>query len=182
MPFQERLKIQSSVVLGTQLAVREINEAGGILGSKLELLLLDNQSTPIGSHLAAETAARSEVTAIIGSVWSSHSLAIANVAEKHKIPMISPISTVPSLTSIGDHIFRVCYDDNFQGRVAAEFAFKEQKARSALIFVDIASDFSLTCSSFQTDFSIIGSTTVKEIEYKSGQPDYQSQIRQALGE
>ena len=171
----------SSVVLGTQLAVREINKTGGILGTKFELLLLDNQSTPIGSHLAAETAAGAEVTAIIGSVWSSHSLAIANVAEKHKIPMISPNSTIPSLTSIGDHIFRVCYDDNFQGRVAAEFAFKKQKAKTALVFVDIASDFSLNLATiFERTFRSFGGTTFMEIEYKSGQPDYQSQIRQAL--
>ncbi len=171
----------SSVVLGALLAVREINEGGGVLGKKLELLLLDNQSTPIGSHLAAQTAARAEVTAIVGSVWSSHSLAIASVAEEYKIPMISPNSTIPSLTSIGDHIFRVCYDDNFQGRVIAEFAYKEQKASTALVFVDIASDFSLNLAAiFERTFRSLGGIIVKEIEYKSGQQDYQPQIQQAL--
>ena len=141
-------KSNKPCVLGVQLAVQEINIKGGVLGKKLELLLLDNNSTPIGSYLAAEKAAGAGVVAIIGSVWSSHSLAIAKVAEKHKIPMISPISTIPSLTSIGDHIFRVCYDDNFQGKMIAEFAFKELKARTALIFVDIASDFSLNITEY----------------------------------
>jgi branched-chain amino acid transport system substrate-binding protein len=168
-------------VLGVQLAVQEINLMGGVLGKKLELLLLDNDSTPIGSHVAAETAADAGVVAIIGSVWSSHSLAIAKVAEKHKIPMISPISTVPALTSIGDHIFRVCYDDNFQGKMIAEFAFKEQKARTALVFVDISSDFSLDIAGiFTKTFQSLGGEIVKEIEYKTGQVDFQPQIRQAL--
>ena len=160
----------SPVVLGAQLAVREINLEGGVLGKKLELLLLDNNSTPIGSYVAAETAANAEVVAIIGSVWSTHSLAIAKVAEEHKIPMISPISTIPSLTSIGDHIFRVCYDDNFQGKMIAQFAFNEQKARTALVFVDIASDFSLDIAEiFTRTFQSLGGKIVKEIEYKTGQ-------------
>ncbi len=175
------IKSNRSSVLGVQLAVQEINLAGGVLGKKLELLLLDNNSTPIGSHIAAETAAGAGVVAIIGSVWSSHSLAIAKVAEKHAIPMISPISTVPALTKIGDHIFRVCYDDNFQGKMIAEFVFKERMARTALVFVDIASDFSLDLSEiFTRSFQSLGGKIVKEIEYKTDQVDYQPQIRQAL--
>ncbi|MGB3212833.1 MAG: ABC transporter substrate-binding protein [Desulforhopalus sp.] len=168
-------------ILGVELAVREINEEGGVLGRNVELLLLDNNSTPIGSHIAAEKAAMADVTAIIGSVWSSHSLAIAKVAEKYKIPMISTNSTIPSLTTIGDHIFRVCYDDNFQGTVMAEFAFNELGARTALVFVDIASDFSLNLTEiFGRTFQLMGGKIVKEIEYKTGQADYLPQIREAL--
>lgn len=167
-------------VLGAQLAVQEINQAGGLLDQKLMLLLLDNNSTPIGSHMAAETAATAGVKAIIGSLWSSHSLAIAKVAEKHKIPMISPASTIPSLTAIGEHIFRLCYDDNFQGRMLAEFSFNDLGARKALVFVDIASDFSLNITDiFNHTFQSLGGQIVQEIEYKTGQADYRPQIREA---
>jgi len=172
----------NAAVLGTELAVREINLTGGVLGQPLELLLLDNSSSPIGSHLAAETAVRAKVTGIVGAVWSSHSLAIAKVAEKNQIPMISPISTIPSLTSIGDHIFRVCYDDNFQGKAIAEFAFKELKARTALVFVDLTSDFSLTLTDiFIRTFQGLGGRIVKEIEYKAREDDYIDQINEASG-
>lgn len=168
-------------ILGTKLAIREINQKGGLLGQQLELLVLDNKSSPIGSHVAAELAVRNGVTAIIGSVWSSHSLAIAKVAQKRNIPMISPISTTPSLTAVGDHIFRVCYDDNFQGEVIAEFAFQDLKARSALIFVDLASDFSLTLTDiFSRTFRNLGGQIVREIEYKAGDTSYLPQVRQAL--
>lgn len=170
-----------AAILGTELAVDEINRAGGVLGQQVELLLLDNNSSPIGSHLAAEHAVDAGVTAIIGSVWSSHSLAIAKVAEKNRIPMIATNSTTPSLTAIGDHIFRVCYDDNFQGGVLARFAFEELKARTALVFVDIASDFSLNLAEiFSRSFQSLGGKIVREIEYKTGNSDYLSQIKEAL--
>ena len=167
-------------VLGARLAVQEINQAGGLLGQEVVLLLLDNNSTPIGSHVSAETAAAAGVKSIIGSMWSSHSLATAKVAEKHKIPMISPASTIPSLTAIGEHIFRLCYDDNFQGRMLAEFSFRELGARRAQVFVDITSDFSLNIADiFSQNFQALGGDVVQEIEYKTGQADYRSQIQEA---
>lgn len=170
-------------VLGVQLAVEEINREGGVLGAPLALLLFDNESTPIGSHLAAEKAASAGVTAIIGASWSSHSLAIAKVAQERKIPMISPVSTIPSLTAIGEYIFRVCYTDTLQGVVLAQFAYRELQARSALVFVDISSDFSLNIAQiFETNFTDLGGTVSREIEYKAGQSDYSPQIKQALGE
>ncbi len=168
-------------ILGTKLAVREINQEGGLLGQQLELMILDNKSSPIGSHVAAELAVRSRVKAIIGSVWSSHSLTIAKVAEKNNIPMISPNSTVPSLTAIGDHIFRVCYDDTFQGKVIADFAFHDLEARKALIFIDLASDFSLTLADiFSRTFREHGGQIVGEIDYKAGDTSYLPQARRAL--
>lgn len=170
----------NSAVFGVRLAVDEINQAGGLLGHPLQLLLLDNQSTPIGSHLAAETADRQGVAAIVGASWSSHSLAIAKVAEKYRIPMVSPVSTIPSLTAVGDYIFRVCYTDNLQGATLARFAHEELQARSALLFVDIASDFSINIAQiFKDTFTALGGTVHPEIEYKTGQSDFSGQIRQA---
>jgi len=170
-------------VYGVQLAVAEINRQGGILGRPLELLLFDNESTPIGSHLAALKASQAGVRGIIGASWSSHSLAIAHVAQEKKIPMISPVSTIPSLTAIGDYIFRVCYTDSLQGALLAQFAAQELQARSALIFVDISSDFSLNIAQiFKNSFAALGGSVQREIEYKTGQSDYSQQIKQALAE
>jgi len=171
----------NSAVFGVRLAVEELNAAGGLIGRPIELLMLDNESTPIGSHLAAEAANRAGVAAIIGASWSSHSLAIAKVAEKHRIPMVSPISTIPSLTAIGDSIYRVCYTDTLQGATLARFAHQELQARSALLFVDISSDFSLNIAQiFKNTFTELGGAVRSEIEYKTGQTDFSRQIRQAL--
>jgi branched-chain amino acid transport system substrate-binding protein len=150
------------------------------LGQPVNLIVLDNMSTPIGSSLAANQAAAAGVRFIVGAAWSSHSLSIAKVAQSNRIPMISNYSTTPKLTRIGDYIFRICFTDDFQGHIMAEFARYELKARTAMVFVDLTSDYSLQLSSiFRQRFESIGGSVVAEIEYKARQKSYDSQIRQA---
>lgn len=168
-------------IYGAEIAVQEINNGGGLLGRPVELVLFDNKSTPIDSYLAAQEAARAGVVGIIGAIWSSHSLAIAKVAQAHAIPMISPNSTIPSLTRMGNYIFRVCFNDDFQGNVLARFGAKELHAKTAIIFIDITSDFSMALSkTFSRVFTALGGKVVVEIEYKTGQEEYGQQIREAL--
>ena len=83
-----------------------------------------------------------KVQAVIGEVASSNSLAAAPVAQEAKIPMISPSSTNPQVTEIGDYISRVCFIDPFQGSVMAKFAANTLKAKTAAIFGDVNSDYS----------------------------------------
>ncbi|MFH2092631.1 MAG: ABC transporter substrate-binding protein, partial [Pseudomonadota bacterium] len=117
----------------------------------------------------------------IGAQWSSHSLAIAHIAQKNKIPMISNYSTHPDLTAIGDYIFRACYTDDFQGKVMAEFASKELNASSAIVFVDLTSDYSLALSRiFRAHFESLGGTISTEIEYKAKDTDFSPVIKKAL--
>ncbi|MEJ2641303.1 MAG: ABC transporter substrate-binding protein [Desulfosarcinaceae bacterium] len=169
-----------SSVVGTRIAVDEINASGGLLGQPVNLIVLDNMSTPIGASLAANQAAAVDVNLIVGAAWSSHSLSIAEVAQSNRIPMISNLSTTPNLTRIGDYIFRVCFTDDFQGRIMAEFARYELEARKAMVFVDLTSDYSLQLSSiFRQHFESIGGSVVAEIEYKARQSSYAEQIHQA---
>lgn len=171
-----------SSVLGTRLAVDEINRSGGLLGHNLNLIFLDNMSTPIGASLAANQAAVAEVVGIIGAQWSSHSLAIAEVAQQNRIPMISNYSTHPKLTAIGEYIFRVCYNDNLQGKVMAEFARRDLNANTASVFVDLASDYSLALSKiFRSHFESLGGRVVREIEYKAKNENYDGLVEPAMG-
>ena len=95
--------------------------------------------------------------------------------------MISNVSSIPKLARIGDYIFRVCFTDNFQGRIMAEFARFDLSAQKAMIFVDLTSDYSLQLSSlFRRNFESLGGKIEAEIEYKSRQSSYQNQIDQAL--
>lgn len=152
---------------GVRTAVNEINEQGGVLGKKIKLSVFDNESTPIGSHLAAVKAADAGVAAIVGAEWSSHSIAAAKVAQSRRIPMILNISTLPSLTKIGDCIFRVCFTDDFLGNVMAEFAYNILKARTAVVFVDLTSDYSMGLTEvFRKRFEALGGRILLELEYK----------------
>lgn len=131
-----------------QLAVEEINHTGGILGRPIQLILLDNQSTPIGSRVAAEEAVRLKATAVVGAHWSSHSLAMAPVLQQAGIPMISPGSTNPEVTRIGSYIFRACFLDSFQGVAMAAFAYQDLKARTAAVVRNIDEAYSVMLAGY----------------------------------
>lgn len=162
------LAAQSNIhsIKGVREAVREINTMGGVLKRRLELVELDNRSSPIGSKVAAEKAADLGVIAIIGADWSSHTLAIAPVAQARKIPLITNISTHEQITRAGDYIFRVCYTDSQQGRAVASFARDGLKADTAVMLVDLTSDYSLSLSNeFKSQFEALGGKIVLRLAY-----------------
>ncbi len=167
-------------VKGVRLAVDSLNQSGGVLGRQVKLHLIDNQSTPIGAHIAAESAVATGAVGIVGAAWSSYSLAIAKVAQKRGIPMISSYSTHPQVTRIGDYIFRVCFVDTFVGQVMARFAYEDLHARTAVIFIDLTSDYSIGLSKiFIENFRKLGGTVLHEIAYKKKFLELNDQIRQA---
>jgi len=132
------------MVQGAKIAVDEINRQGGLLGRPVELIFIDNKNTALGSKFAAMEAVKLQVTGVIGAAWSSHSLAMAPVLQNAKIPMITPGSTNPQVTRIGDYIFRVCFTDELQGKIIAKFALKDLKARTAVVMQNINEQYSLT--------------------------------------
>lgn len=166
---------------GVGYAVDEINRQGGVLGRKINLLVYDNQSTPIGSTVAAKRAAEANVVGIVGSDWSSHSIAVAKVAQKVGIPMISSYSTNPEVTKIGDYIFRVCFTDDFQGKIIARFARQDLNINTAVIFVDVTSDYSIKLSEiFRKNFEQLGGRVLLELEYKIRQQQFDEEIKKAV--
>jgi len=166
---------------GAGYAVDEINRQGGVLGKKINLLVFDNQSTPIGSTIAAKKAAAANVVAIVGPDWSSHAIAVARVAQDNGIPMISSLSTNPEVTKIGDYIFRACFTDDFQGKVIARFARQDINAATAVIFVDVTSDYSLKLSEiFRKHFEKLGGRIVLELEYKLKQQLFDKDVKKAV--
>jgi branched-chain amino acid transport system substrate-binding protein len=166
---------------GVGYAVDEINKQGGISGRKINLLVFDNRSTPIGSTVAAKEAVVSNVLAIVGPDWSSHSIAVARVAQEVGIPMISSLSTNPEVTKIGDYIFRVCFTDDFQGKAVARFARQDLDATTAVIFVDVTSDYSLKLSEiFRENFEQLGGRVLHELEYKLRQQQFAEEIKTAV--
>ena len=96
-------------VRAVELAAEKINREGGILGRPLELIFIDNKSSPIGASLAARKAVEMNVTAVIGAAWSSHSLQMAPVLQAAGVPMITGSATNPKVTRLGNYIFRACF-------------------------------------------------------------------------
>ncbi|MCP4671730.1 MAG: ABC transporter substrate-binding protein [Desulfobacula sp.] len=134
-----------------EFGVEEINQRGGVNGNSLKLIVLDNKSTPIGSTMAAKQAVKLKVAAVVGSGLSSHSLAAAPILQQEGIPMITPVSTNPKVTKIGNYIFRICFIDSFQGAAMAKFAHKDLKAATAVVLKNVDEAYSLTLGEYFTE-------------------------------
>jgi branched-chain amino acid transport system substrate-binding protein len=166
-------------VLGVRYGVEEVNRQGGILGRQIELIELDNRSTPIGSKVAADQAVKENVVAIIGAAWSSHSIAVAKVAQAAGLPMISTASTNEEVTRVGDFIFRACYTDPYQGRLMANFATTQLQAKTASILFDVSSNYSFGLAKvFAENFKKHGGHIDKVVSYKFKQDNYRTEIEE----
>jgi len=121
---------------GIELAFEEVNQAGGIKGKNVKVLFEDDKTNPQeATNKVLQLIDRDKVVAILGEVSSSRSKAGGIVANKKKIPMITPSSTHPEVTQVGPFVFRVCFTDDMQGRMGAEFIVnKLGKKRIAQLF------------------------------------------------
>lgn len=161
----------------TVLAVNALNAQGGVLGRPLQLIRLDNESTPIGAALASQEAVARQVTAVIGAHWSSHSLVMAPILQKAGIPMISPGSTNPAVTVGRDYIFRACFIDSFQGLAMAKFALEDLKAHSAVVVINVDEDYSITLGQFFSNgFQKGGGEVRAELSYRGTATDFSKDI------
>jgi branched-chain amino acid transport system substrate-binding protein len=160
------------------MAIEEINAAGGVLGKKLELLTEDTQSKPgEPATVVNKLVARDGVVAMLGEVASSRSLEAAPICQQNKIPMVSPSSTNPKVTQVGDYIFRVCFIDPFQGTVMANFATRTLKAKKVAVFTDVKSDYSKGLAQFfKESFTKSGGQIVAELDFNGGDKDFKAQL------
>jgi len=166
---------------GTELAVDEINNAGGLLGGrKIKLLVEDDQSKPEeASNAVTKLVTQDKVVAVLGEVASRRSLAAAPICQKYMIPMISPSSTNERVTQVGDYIFRVCFIDPFQGEVLAKFAYNNLKARKVAILKDIQQDYSVGLTdSIAKHFTALGGQVLDPVSYSSGDSDFKAILTQ----
>ena len=163
---------------GIELAFEEINKGGGIKGKTLKLISYDDQSKPEEAAAAVtRLVSKDGVIAVLGEVASSNSLAAAPIAQQNKVPMISPSSTNPKVTEIGDYIFRVCFIDPFQGTVMAKFATETLKAKKVAILRDVKSDYSVGLSDFFVrTFKEMGGEIVADESYQKGDVDFKGQL------
>src|SRR5829696_7047795 len=126
-----------SALNGIRMAVEEANAAGGVNGRRVDLIVRDTRSDTVETSVVVDKLARDEgVHALLGEVVSSRSLAAARVAQRERVPMLTPSATSPEITAVGDYIFRSCYTDTFQGAALARFAIGSLGSLRAAILVD----------------------------------------------
>lgn len=156
------------------IAIKEINDAGGIDNKKLQLIVEDDENKPEKSVDAYnKLVTKDKVDVIIGCLTSKCSLAVAPLAQADKIPMITTSSTNYDVTQAGDYIFRTCYIDPFQGTVCANFASKSLEKTKAAIVFDNGNDYSKgLATEFEKAFVANGGTIVAKEAYSLNDQDF----------
>lgn len=163
-----------------RLAIKERNAKGGVKGRQIELVTMDTAGKQTEAATVVNRLVNDEkVVAVLGEVASSLSMVGAPIAQKAKVPMISPSSTNPDVTDIGDYIFRVCFLDDFQGWVAARFTFDNLGKKKAAILYDQGQAYSSGLADFyEKAFKEMGGEIVTKAAYTGGNLEISSQIQQ----
>ena len=163
---------------GTLLAIEDANAAGGVLGRQVELVSDDNQSKQGESAtIVKKLIFRDKVVGVLGEVASMRSLEAAPICQVYKVPMISPSSTNPRVTQIGNYIFRVCFIDPFQGTVMAKFAKETLKMHRVALVTSVSSAYSVGLSKyFRERFTGDGGEVAIEQKYTEGDKDFNAQL------
>jgi branched-chain amino acid transport system substrate-binding protein len=136
-----------------------------VLGRKVELFLVDTKSDKI----------------VVGEAISGNTLAGGPIAEKARVPMVSPTATNPLVTQGKKYVFRVCFLDTFQGEAAAKFAFQNFKARRAAVLTDKSQDYCVGLAEFfKKAFVRMGGKIVAESFCQGGDQDFSAQLSTIL--
>ncbi len=163
---------------GLKLAVEEINGSGGLLGKQIRLITYDNQGKPSeAATVVQKLINKDKVVAIIGEVASSRSKAGAQICQSSKIPMVTPASTNPEVTAIGDYVFRVCFIDPFQATVMSKFTLNSLKIKRVAVLQDVKNAYSTGLADFFIkQFKEMGGEIIEVQSYSAGDKDFKAQL------
>jgi branched-chain amino acid transport system substrate-binding protein len=178
-----------SSVDGIMMAFDEINKAGGINGMKIVPVKLDNKSDAAeATSLATRLMTQEGVVACLGPATSGDFMATIPVAMGSKIPVISAsatadeVVTTDSKVKLNDYVFRLCFNDSFQGITMANFASQNLSAKSAVIIKDNSSDYAKgLAKNFKDTFTAAGGTIVAEEGYVAKDKDFNAILTSIKG-
>ena len=168
------------IIDGANLAVKEINNNGGILGGrKLELVIGDSGCSPqAGVDAATKLVNVNNVVGIVGPMCSGPTIAAASsVMIPTGVPTISPTATSPDLTGLEDkdYIFRVIPSDNFQGKVMGKLVLDQGLKRVALTYAN--NDYAVgLATAFRNTYTALGGTITADQVHEEKKSSYRSEL------
>lgn len=172
-----------SMTKGVEMAVAEINKAGGVEGKQIKVIKVDNKSdTAEATNGIIKLTSQDKVNAVIGAATSGNTVAQAQIANDTKTVLMAPGGTSPTVTvdekgKVREFVFRTSFIDPFQGTVAANFALNNLKVKDAAIFSDNSSDYAKGLSNaFKKTFKKAGGKIVKEESYVAKDTDFRATL------
>lgn len=158
---------------GIELGAEEVNRKGGINGRALTIIFEDDQANPQKSISAYKKLTQvDEVSLILGGVFSASSLAIAPLAQRDKIVLLSPTSSAVDLTNAGPWFFRIYPSDTYDGVFLANFVFNNLKAQNAAVLYLQVSSTTAIAKVFEEKFSFLGGKIVLSEGHAEGTTDF----------
>jgi branched-chain amino acid transport system substrate-binding protein len=163
--------------------INKINDAGGIGGYKLKLIVYDTRSEVNDAvAMAKRLVEQDKVVAIIGPSWSAAGIPIADIADSSKVPIVATTAsnvnvTVSESGQLHPFMFRVCFIDPYQGFALADFAYKKLGLRNVAFLTDISSPYTVGVHQFFEDhFVQLGGAVAAREEYTEGDTEFRDQL------
>ncbi|MBA5729887.1 ABC transporter substrate-binding protein [Aerococcaceae bacterium INB8] len=171
-----------------KLAVKEVNENGGVLGGKVEYVEYDNTSDLTEAASVAQRLASEDVVGIVGPATTGDSNAQIPVIQEAAVPAILPAATGNGMTlddngDVYEYLFRVAFEDAFQGRAAAKYVTETLGAQTAALFVDQSTDYATGLEqAFTEEFEALGGQVVTTESFQSGDTDFTASLTSLLSQ
>lgn len=167
---------------GAQMAIDEVNAAGGVLGRPLELVVYDDRLTPSEAvAIAHRLIERDRVVAVVAGSYSGPTRATAPIFQSNGIPTIAAYAVHPDITRAGDFVFRASFLGPVQGRAGAYLSSRILNARTASVLViDIDFGRALTAG-FKTQAAAMGLRIVSEDPYPMGEREFAPLLTKVRG-
>jgi branched-chain amino acid transport system substrate-binding protein len=163
--------------------ITEINNAGGIGGYKLKLVVYDTRSEVTDAVTVIKRLFdQDKVVAVIGPSWSAAGIPISDIADAAKVPVIATTAsnvnvTVSESGKLHPYMFRVCFIDPYQGYAQADFAYNKLGLRKAALLTDIASPYTVGLHQFfEKHFVELGGEIVSKEGYTGGDAEFRAQL------
>ncbi len=167
---------------GIEIALEEFHEKSLLLGKKVQIDYYDSRGNESDAKIACQKIVKSHVVAVIGPNWSGTVGVCAPLFQEKKLPMIAILASKPVLTVKRDYIFRMCFTDNVQGTIMAQFALKNLKAKTALIVLQQDNNFAESLSTeFEKAFKE-GGGRLKVVEFTKRQLERQEGLDKLIAE
>lgn len=164
---------------GAELAVTEINQHGGLLGTPVELIgHINKEAIPeVSARIAEQLIVEDKIIALIGPNRSSHAVVVGPIAQQYGIPMITTTATNPNVTNAGDFVFMASFTDSFQGAVMAQFAIDDLDMTTAAVLTRRGDLYTEGISEFfARNFSELGGDIVADETYEGETSDFTAQL------
>ncbi len=167
---------------GLKLAIKEVNDAGGINGKKIKIVEADAKSEAAEAvNAATKLISDDKIVALIGPAVTANVIAESQVATDNMVPIIAPAATNPDVTvengQVKPYVFRSCFIDPQQSEVMAQFAAKDLSAKTAVLYLDSSSDYSKSLGKiFKEKFEADGGQVVMEEAFLAKDQDFKAAL------